>query len=102
MHIVYTPVNSVASGGHLYNYESMHLVEMSRHFDRFYTIQATNAVHGGAFRTICRMVMAMPYLCTDKSEFKLTLHCSRLSISKRIFPEAIPGACAHDFRPERL
>ncbi|KAF9461597.1 hypothetical protein BDZ94DRAFT_1237583 [Collybia nuda] len=33
-HLVYTPVRTVACGGHFYNYDTLHLTEASRHYDK--------------------------------------------------------------------
>lgn len=59
VHQVYTPVNTVASGGHLFTYETLHLTELARDFDCGYNHTSTNADHASAHRTICRMAIAL-------------------------------------------
>lgn len=56
---MYTPTNSIASGGHYVSYEGLHLVEIARRYDHFYSHDATNAYHPSIFRTLCRMAMAL-------------------------------------------
>jgi len=65
--MVYTPVRTIASGSHLLPWETMHLTEISRHMDRFYSSTATNAEHTSVHRTLCRMVIALPIIVESRS-----------------------------------
>jgi hypothetical protein len=69
IHQVFTPVNSIVSGGHLFPYETLHLTEMARAFDLLFNHVATNADHASAHRTLCRMAMALKYLHKERSEY---------------------------------
>jgi hypothetical protein len=68
IHQVYTPINCVASGGHFFNWFTLHLTELSKAFDHFYCHTATNADHISSFRTHCRMTMSIPILAKSKSK----------------------------------
>ncbi|KAG2063199.1 hypothetical protein BDR04DRAFT_1164120 [Suillus decipiens] len=59
-HAVYTPVASFATGGHFYNYESMHLTELSRYIDHKQGKHLTNQVHEHSLETFQRMVVNLP------------------------------------------
>lgn len=56
-HLVYTPVRTVATGGHIYTYNTMHLTEMSRMFDNQHALEVTNTSHISAFNTLCLMTI---------------------------------------------
>jgi hypothetical protein len=58
-HEVYTPVKTLASGGHFLTYDTLHLTRLSRNFDHKMGRYATNAEHPGIIRTLCRMVLAL-------------------------------------------
>ncbi|KAG1829567.1 hypothetical protein DFJ58DRAFT_848664 [Suillus subalutaceus] len=59
-HAVYTPVASFATGGHFYNYECMHLTELSRYIDHKQGKILTNQVHAHSLETFQRMVINLP------------------------------------------
>ncbi|KAG1791151.1 uncharacterized protein HD556DRAFT_1445406 [Suillus plorans] len=59
-HAVYTPVTSFATGGHFYNYETMHLTELSRYIDHKQGRTLTNQVHEHSLETFQRMVINLP------------------------------------------
>lgn len=70
-HAVYTPIKSIATGGHFFTYDSLHLTEMARSFDygrRGDTAQglrkgyATNNEHDAVPRQISRMLLALPHV----------------------------------------
>lgn len=56
-HAVYTPVRTVATGGHFFLYETMHLTEVSRAFDRRKGLCVTNTSHVSAYHTLCCMMV---------------------------------------------
>lgn len=56
-HAVYTPVRTVATGGHIFMYETMHLTEVSRSFDRQHGLCVTNTSHVSAYDTLCCMMI---------------------------------------------
>lgn len=56
-HLVYTPVRTVAMGGHLFLYDTMHFTEMSRRFDHKHAREVTNTTHISAFDTLCLMTI---------------------------------------------
>ncbi|KAI0054669.1 hypothetical protein BV25DRAFT_1922482 [Artomyces pyxidatus] len=60
-HEVYTPINTIISGGHFLQYNTFHLTQWSRLFDAS-NAEATNADHVGMRRTIARMTLALKYL----------------------------------------
>ncbi|KAI0062399.1 hypothetical protein BV25DRAFT_1838261 [Artomyces pyxidatus] len=60
-HEVYTPVNTIITGGHFLSYNTLHLTQWSRlydHWDRY----GTNADHVGFRRTLARMTLGLRYL----------------------------------------
>ncbi|KAG2063592.1 hypothetical protein BDR04DRAFT_1123159 [Suillus decipiens] len=59
-HAVYTPVASFATGGHFYNYEFMHLTELSRYIDHKLGRTLTNQVHKHSLATFHRMLINLP------------------------------------------
>ncbi|KAG1722727.1 uncharacterized protein EDB91DRAFT_1255924 [Suillus paluster] len=77
VHAVYTPVPSFATGGHFYNYESLHLTELSRYIDARKAQFLTNQVHDNTLETFHRMTLALP----------------RLSPSVRLYHRAVIGLC---------
>ncbi|KAI0065656.1 hypothetical protein BV25DRAFT_1913669 [Artomyces pyxidatus] len=60
-HVVYTPINTIITGGHLLSYNTFHLTQWSRKFDSVVE-EASNADHVGMRRTIARMALALKYL----------------------------------------
>ncbi|KAI0056193.1 hypothetical protein BV25DRAFT_1842471 [Artomyces pyxidatus] len=60
-HEVYTPVNTIITGGHFFTYDTFHLTQWSRTFDAKVT-NASNADHVGVRRTLSRMTLALTYL----------------------------------------
>ncbi|KAG1719706.1 uncharacterized protein EDB91DRAFT_1009058, partial [Suillus paluster] len=59
VHAVYTPVPSVATGGHFYHYSCMHLTELARYMDAEVGHCTTNQNLNHASETIRRMVLAI-------------------------------------------
>ncbi|KAF8871329.1 hypothetical protein BD779DRAFT_1680487 [Infundibulicybe gibba] len=55
-HLVYTPVGTHATGGHIYMYDTLHLTEISRWFDREHGFEVTNTSHISAYMTLCMMM----------------------------------------------
>jgi hypothetical protein len=68
IHQVYTPINSVASGGYFFNWSTLHLTELARAFGFHYSHLATNTQREGAFRSMCRLAMSLPHICRDRSQ----------------------------------
>lgn len=62
VHAVYTPTASFSTGGHFYNYNCMHLTELSRFIDAELATTATNQDMEHALETLRRMVIAIPFL----------------------------------------
>lgn len=58
-HEVYTPCHAHASGGHFISYDTMHLMEISRHFDHNNGLAATNSSHASVHTTLCYMMVGM-------------------------------------------
>ncbi|KAG2114684.1 uncharacterized protein F5147DRAFT_649847 [Suillus discolor] len=56
-HAVYTPVTLFATGGHFYNYETMHLTELSQYIDHKQGRTLTNQVHEHSLENFQRMVI---------------------------------------------
>lgn len=56
-HMVYTPIRTLALGGHFYTYETLHLTEMSRAFDRLHCREVTNTTHVSSYPTLCTMMV---------------------------------------------
>ena len=68
-HKVYTPVKSIATGGHFLTYGSLHLTEIARSYDKGlygdYGVRkgsVTNNEHLGVPRQLSRMMLGLPYL----------------------------------------
>ncbi|KAG2738049.1 hypothetical protein P692DRAFT_20759863 [Suillus brevipes Sb2] len=62
IHAVYTPKKSFVTGGHLHNFGSLHLTEISRYIDAHKAQFLTNQVHDNALETLQRMTIALPRL----------------------------------------
>lgn len=60
LHCVYTPVKTLATGGHFYCYELSHLTELACDVDREFGLVTTNQVHPGALRLIANLALALP------------------------------------------
>ncbi|EPQ49805.1 hypothetical protein GLOTRDRAFT_134590 [Gloeophyllum trabeum ATCC 11539] len=60
MHCVYTPVKTVATGGHFYCYDLCHLTELSLDIDRKYGHVTTNQAHPSVLRLIGNLALALP------------------------------------------
>lgn len=61
-HEVYTPVDGVTFGGHLLTYDTLHLMEVSRRFDKTYSMDVTNASHPSVYVLLIRMLCFLPSL----------------------------------------
>ena len=67
-HEVYTPVKSIASGGHFLTYGTLHLTEIARAYDNSpygewtRKIFTTNNEHEAVPRQLSRMLLALPLL----------------------------------------
>lgn len=73
-HQVYTPVNTITDGGHFMTYETLHLIELTRKFQRPHHTTATNSDHAAIHRHICRLAIALKVAFRDKSKYlRLTL-----------------------------
>lgn len=68
IHLVYTPVNCLSGGGHYLTYEVLHLVELSRRLDRHYGHHSTNSDHPILFHVLCRMAIALIFLCNTRGD----------------------------------
>ncbi|KAG2366095.1 hypothetical protein BDR07DRAFT_1373901 [Suillus spraguei] len=60
VHAVYTPKKMFVTGGHFYNFGSLHLTEISRYIDAHKAQFLTNQVHDNALETFQRMTIALP------------------------------------------
>ena len=69
LHAVYTPLASVAVGGHFYSYNTMHLTEESRSIDSLHGKFTTNKEHYHVLDTLIRMVLALPYLSPNIGKY---------------------------------
>ena len=74
--MVYTPIKSVVTGGHFYLYDTMHLTELACAYDNSTSPDgscredhATNASHPDMTRFVARMMLALPYISKQRSEF---------------------------------
>jgi hypothetical protein len=72
-HEVYTPVNCVTFGGHLYLWECMHLTEYHMQLDHAFNDYFTNTDHPGVYRGIIRMILALRHWDPDRGELLLLL-----------------------------
>jgi hypothetical protein len=74
LHAVYTPVKTIATGGHFFTYDTLHLTEIARAYDNSFLNQqlrkevATNNEHPAVPRQITRMLLALPRLVTSRRE----------------------------------
>ncbi|KAF8422594.1 hypothetical protein L210DRAFT_891763 [Boletus edulis BED1] len=73
IHSVYTPVASFCRGGHFFNLDTMHLTELSRFVDTTHGKFATNQAHSGTLQTLCRIILALPYLPKTRKLYKRSL-----------------------------
>ncbi|KAF8418641.1 hypothetical protein L210DRAFT_3578800, partial [Boletus edulis BED1] len=73
IHTVYTPVASFCRGGHFFNYDMMHLTELSRFVDTTKGSCVTNQAHAGTLETLCRLVIALPILPSTRKLYKRAL-----------------------------
>ncbi|KAF8870298.1 hypothetical protein BD779DRAFT_1681290 [Infundibulicybe gibba] len=76
-HLVYTPVGTHASGGHIYMYDTLHLTEISRWFDREHGFEVTNTSHISAYMTLCMM------MC----------HIVRMSKQRKFYRKCVQALC---------
>ncbi|KAF8954170.1 hypothetical protein BDZ97DRAFT_1928679 [Flammula alnicola] len=75
-HEVYTPTPTVAIGGHLYTYGSMHLTEISRALDVDTAGHHSNQVHASAPLTLSMMMCALPtYSACGESHVHFPFYC---------------------------
>jgi hypothetical protein len=58
-HLVYTPMCTVVMGGHIYLYDTMRFMEMSRMFDNKH---AWEVAHISALDTFCLMMVNLIWL----------------------------------------
>lgn len=56
-HLVYTPVRTLATGGHFFTFETTHLTEMSQKFDHKNGLHVTNTTHVSAYETLINMLL---------------------------------------------
>ena len=71
-HTVYTPISGMCRGGHFFNLDTMHLTELSRFLDATRGKSFTNQVHHGTLETLCRLVLALPFINSPRSMFSLS------------------------------
>jgi len=71
-HAVYTPVPSLAGGGHFFSYDTLHLTEFSRAFDHNHSEMSTNANHQ-VDRILSRLTLALPIVCRTRSKCHISL-----------------------------
>jgi len=69
--MVFTPVPSIASGGHCTPLETLHLTKIAHHLDRFYSNRSTNAEHPAIHRSLCRLAMSLPVICETRGRIWL-------------------------------
>ena len=72
LHKVYTPIPSIVRGGHFYNYNSLHLTEVSRAIDYRTNASLSNQTHLSTPLTFVMMMLALP-LYNDYREINLFL-----------------------------
>jgi len=60
MHMVYTPIPSIFTGGYFFTYETMHLTRLALHLHKK-RADFTNDRRAGTIRTLSRMMMALRY-----------------------------------------
>ena len=60
LHEVYTPIPSIVRGGHFYNYNSLHLTEVSRAIDYMTNASLSNQTHNSTPLTLVMMMLALP------------------------------------------
>jgi hypothetical protein len=102
--MVYTPIKGTTCGGHFYNYDSMHLTEISLSFDSSYDEDGvarhefgTNATHPDAHRLLARMTLGLPDMVTQRS--KLSEWTAIIAYHPpRILPP--PNMCLDDDHPQ--
>lgn len=70
-HTVYTPMASFCRGGHFFNFDTMHLTELSRFADVTHGKYITNDTHLGTLETLCRLVISLAILPASRSESRL-------------------------------
>jgi hypothetical protein len=83
-HEVFTPVNTVVIGGHLYLWECMHLTEYHMFLDNSFSDYFTNTDHPGAYRGIIRMILALRHWDSDRGKFLLLFTPSYLTIGPTV------------------
>ena len=59
IHEVYTPVNTIAIGGHFMSYHTMHLTQWTRFIDHQIRSSLTNSEHVTVSRSVSRMVISL-------------------------------------------
>jgi hypothetical protein len=64
--MVYSPIKSVARGGHLLSWETLHLTAWSRRVEHNIGTFSTNAEHAAVERYLCRMMFSLSDQCGTK------------------------------------
>ncbi|KAL0945961.1 hypothetical protein HGRIS_012239 [Hohenbuehelia grisea] len=59
LHLVYSPVKSIASGGHFLVFDALHLTAWSRRLENAIGLFSTNAEHPCVERYLARMILAL-------------------------------------------
>ncbi|KAI6042282.1 hypothetical protein EDC04DRAFT_2601068 [Pisolithus marmoratus] len=75
-HMVYTPQNSLTSGGHFLSYSTVHLTELAVAYDCSkcpgedgeQELAATNAAHPSLYRYIIWMILMLPKFASDQAK----------------------------------
>ncbi|KAI0062116.1 hypothetical protein BV25DRAFT_698818 [Artomyces pyxidatus] len=62
-HEVYTPVNTIFSGGHFFTHNTLHLTQSSRAYDhQDHSAPKASLSHAGFRRILTRMVLGLQYI----------------------------------------
>ena len=64
LHMVFTPVPSIARGCHYFIYNTLHLTELARRIQNLHGRVVTNQEHQQVYATVLRLMLALPQLRT--------------------------------------
>ncbi|EPQ51304.1 hypothetical protein GLOTRDRAFT_133175 [Gloeophyllum trabeum ATCC 11539] len=102
MHCVYTPVKSIATGGHFYMYSSMHLTQFGCRVDHRKGGWTTNQVHPGASHLMINMALALPNF-SDKPMLKVPfLGLARLILDRDAYEPSLDGVGTARYYPQDI
>ncbi|KZT19777.1 hypothetical protein NEOLEDRAFT_1151755 [Neolentinus lepideus HHB14362 ss-1] len=91
MHAIYTPVKTVATGGHFFLYDAMHLTEISMDIDHDHSDVTTNQVHHGAHHLLVNMTLALPNMWDKPMARKPFLTLARLILRPKDYAPDLKG-----------